>query len=62
MSAKRSTARRANRSSSPRNVVLSYGNTSGRARDRLSDDELATIGASGMEHGFEHLNSELEGQ
>jgi hypothetical protein len=45
----------------PRNVVHT-ANTSDRARHRLSDDELAAIGASGMEHGFEHLNAELEGQ
>jgi hypothetical protein len=33
----------------------------GRVED-LSDDELAAIGASEMEHGFKHLNAELEEQ
>jgi hypothetical protein len=43
--------------------VLSYGEYERlRARHRLSDDELAAIAASEMEHGFEHLNAELEEQ
>jgi prevent-host-death family protein len=54
----------------PRNVVLSYGEYERlSARDRraarvedLSDDKLAAIGASEMEHGFEHFNAELEEQ
>jgi hypothetical protein len=54
----------------PRNVVLSYGEYERlSARDRraarvedLSDDKLAAIGASEMEHGFEHFTAELEEQ
>ena len=53
----------------PRNVVLSYGEYERLcAHDRraarvenLSDDELAAIGASEMEHGFEHVNARARG-
>jgi prevent-host-death family protein len=54
----------------PGNVALSYGEYERlSARDRraarvedLSNDELAAIGASEMEHGFKHLNAGLEEQ
>jgi prevent-host-death family protein len=47
----------------PLNAVLSYREYERlSARDRLSDDELAAIGSSKIEHGFEHLNAELEEQ